>query len=72
MLAHRPPISLARTTVSPAVLDELLGEASSLASVYHKPAETFIGRGRVGADAMQKRGTGYDRPPLSSRPARTR
>ncbi|KDQ16993.1 hypothetical protein BOTBODRAFT_30372 [Botryobasidium botryosum FD-172 SS1] len=55
VLAVRPPISLPRTTVSPAVLEELLGEISSLASVYHKPADTFIGRGRVGADALQKR-----------------
>ncbi|KAG8869988.1 beta-adaptin [Tulasnella sp. 332] len=54
VLALRPPISLPRTTVSPAVLEELLGEIGSLASVYHKPAETFIGRGRMGADSMQR------------------
>ncbi|KAG8935844.1 beta-adaptin [Tulasnella sp. 418] len=54
VLAMRPPISVARTTVSPQVLEELLGEVSSLASVYHKPAETFVGRGRIGADAMKK------------------
>ncbi|PAV15661.1 Adaptor complex beta subunit [Pyrrhoderma noxium] len=54
ILAHRPPISPSRTTLSPALLEELLNEISSLASVYHKPAETFIGRGRFGADAMQK------------------
>ncbi|KAF7974417.1 hypothetical protein HWV62_38300 [Athelia sp. TMB] len=57
VLADRPPISLPRTTVSPALLEELLGEISSLASVYHKPSETFIGRGRVGADSMQRKGT---------------
>jgi AP-1 complex subunit beta-1 len=56
VLAHRPPISLPQTTVSPALLEELLGEISSLASVYHKPSETFVGRGRIGADAMQKKG----------------
>ncbi|KAG8866700.1 beta-adaptin, partial [Tulasnella sp. 332] len=54
VLALRPPISLPRTTVSPTVLEELLGEIGSLASVYHKPAETFIGRGRMGADSMQR------------------
>jgi len=54
ILAQRPPISLARTTVSPALLEELLSEFSTLASVYHKPPETFIGRGRIGADAMQR------------------
>jgi len=54
VLALRPPISLPRTTVSPAVLEELLGEIGSLASVYHKPAETFVGRGRMGAESMQR------------------
>jgi hypothetical protein len=54
VLSTRPPISLKRTTVSPGVLEELLGEIGSLASVYHKPAETFVGRGRVGADALRK------------------
>lgn len=56
VLADRPPISLPRTTVSPALLEELLGEISSLASVYHKPSETFVGRGRVSADSVQRKG----------------
>ncbi|KAI0696088.1 clathrin binding protein [Cytidiella melzeri] len=55
VLAHRPPISLPRTTIAPALLEELLGEISSLASVYHKPAETFVGRGRIGADALARK-----------------
>jgi len=58
VLAHRPPISIPRTTVSPALLEELLGEIGTLASVYHKPAETFIGKGRIGADSVRK-GTEY-------------
>ena len=57
VLAHRPPISLPRTTVAPALLNELIGEVSSLASVYQKPAATFIGLGRIGAESMQRRGT---------------
>jgi hypothetical protein len=57
ILAHRPPISLPRTTVAPALLNELIGEISSLASVYQKPAATFIGQGRVGVESMQHRGT---------------
>ncbi|PPQ98468.1 hypothetical protein CVT26_013869 [Gymnopilus dilepis] len=56
VLAHRPPISIPRTTVAPALLEELLGEIGTLASVYHKPAETFIGKGRIGADAVRKGG----------------
>lgn len=55
VLAHRPPISLPRTTISPALLEELIGEISSLASVYHKPEETFVGRGRIGADSISRR-----------------
>jgi hypothetical protein len=56
VLAHRPPISIPRTTVAPGLLEELLGEISSLASVYHKPEETFVGRGRVGADSVRRGG----------------
>ncbi|WVW81671.1 hypothetical protein I302_103666 [Kwoniella bestiolae CBS 10118] len=55
VLAVRPPISLPQTTVAPAILEELLAEVSSLASVYHKPAATFIGKGRLGAEEMQRR-----------------
>ncbi|KAI0347579.1 Adaptor protein complex beta subunit [Trametopsis cervina] len=55
VLAHRPPISLPRTTVAPALLEELLGEISSLASVYHKPAQTFVGRGRIGVDSLARK-----------------
>lgn len=33
-----------------------MGEVSSLASVYHKPAETFIGHGQIGADSVQRKG----------------
>jgi hypothetical protein len=46
---------LPQTTVSPAILEELISEISSLASVYHKPAATFIGKGRLGAEEMAKR-----------------
>jgi AP-1 complex subunit beta-1 len=32
----------------------LLTELSTLASVYHKPPEAFLGQGRFGAEAMQR------------------
>ncbi|EAU87746.1 clathrin binding protein [Coprinopsis cinerea okayama7 len=60
VLSHRPPISIPRTTVAPALLEELIGEIGSLASVYHKPAETFIGKGRIGAEAMQRKTDGLE------------
>lgn len=55
VLAVRPPISLPQTTVPPAILEELVGEISSLSSVYHRPAATFIGKGRLGVEEMAKR-----------------
>lgn len=55
VLKARPTISLQSTSVSPALLEELIDEISTLASVYHKPAETFIGRGRLGADEVQRK-----------------
>ncbi|KAJ7041149.1 adaptin N terminal region-domain-containing protein [Mycena alexandri] len=59
VLSYRPPISIPRTTVAPALLEELLGEVSSLSSVYHKPAETFVGLGRVGVDSVQQKGVNF-------------
>ena len=56
ILVHRPPISLPPTTVAPPLLNELIGEISSLASIYQKPAATFIGLGRIGVKSMQHKG----------------
>ncbi|KAG8759878.1 beta-adaptin [Ceratobasidium sp. 428] len=58
ILALRPPIELPRTAIPIPVLEELIRDLSTLASVYHKPAETFIGSGRVGAGGA--RGLGAD------------
>lgn len=55
VLAHRPLISIPLSTISPALLDELTHEIGTLASVYHKPAEAFIGRGRVGVDELSRK-----------------
>ena len=41
------------TSVPPALLEQLLTELSTLASVYHKPPESFVGKGRFGADEIQ-------------------
>jgi AP-1 complex subunit beta-1 len=40
-------------SLPPVLLNELLNEISTLASVYHKPASAFLGQGRYGADAIQ-------------------
>lgn len=42
------------TSLPPALLEQLLTELSTLASVYHKPPESFVGKGRFGADEMQR------------------
>lgn len=42
------------TTLPPALLEQLLTELSTLASVYHKPPESFAGKGRFGADEIQR------------------
>lgn len=42
------------TSLPAALLEQLLGELSTLASVYHKPPESFVGKGRYGADEIQR------------------
>jgi hypothetical protein len=42
------------TSLPPALLEQLLTELSTLASVYHKPPESFVGKGRFGADEIQR------------------
>ena len=54
VLSQKPPITTTIQSLPPALLDRLLTELSTLASVYHKPPESFIGQGRYGADAVQK------------------
>jgi len=53
ILSEKPPITTTMTSLPPALLQQLLTEISTLASVYHKPPETFVGQGRFGADAIQ-------------------
>ncbi|KAI9758547.1 MAG: DNA-dependent ATPase protein rad54 [Chaenotheca gracillima] len=55
VLSEKPPITTTIASLPPLLLDRLLEEISSLASVYHKPPETFIGHGSHGADAVQRR-----------------
>lgn len=42
------------TALPPSLLEQLLSELSTLASVYHKPPESFVGKGRFGADEIQR------------------
>ncbi|KAI9147803.1 AP-2 complex subunit beta [Paramyrothecium foliicola] len=54
VLSHKPTITTTMTSLPPALLEQLLAELSTLASVYHKPPESFVGKGRFGADEIQR------------------
>ncbi|KAK0660350.1 AP-1 complex subunit beta-1 [Lasiodiplodia hormozganensis] len=54
VLSEKPPITTTIPSLPPALLDQLIQELSTLASVYHKLPESFLGQGRFGAEAMQK------------------
>ncbi|CAG8432675.1 5657_t:CDS:10 [Diversispora eburnea] len=55
VLSEKPPISVQSNNISGSLLEDLISNISTLASVYHKPPETFLGKGRFGADAVQRR-----------------
>jgi hypothetical protein len=59
VLSDKPPITSTIQSLPPALLETLLNELSTLASVYHKPPETFLGQGKFGAEAMQKAAIEY-------------
>lgn len=54
VLSEKPPIQTTVQSLPPTLLEQLLNELSTLASVYHKPPEQFVGQGRFGADAVQR------------------
>lgn len=54
ILSQKPPITSTIPSLPPQLLDQLLEEMSTLASVYHKPPEQFVGQGRFAADAVQR------------------
>jgi len=53
ILSEKPPINTTVSSLPAPLLEQLLLEISTLASVYHKPPSTFVGHGRFGADALQ-------------------
>ena len=54
VLSEKPPITNTIQSLPVPLLDQLLNELSTLASVYHIPPEQFVGQGRYGSDAVQK------------------
>jgi hypothetical protein len=59
VLSEKPPITSTIQSLPPALLEQLITELSTLASVYQKPPEAFLGQGRFGAEAMQKAAIEY-------------
>lgn len=54
ILAEKPPLTSIIEPIPPRLLNELIGEISTLASVYHKPSSSFMGSGRFGAAEVRK------------------
>ncbi|KAK0624932.1 adaptin N terminal region-domain-containing protein [Bombardia bombarda] len=54
ILSQKPAITTTVSSLPPVLLEQLLSELSTLASVYHKPPESFVGKGRYGADEIQR------------------
>ena len=59
VLSDKPPIVTTISSLPPALLEQLTVELSTLASVYHKPPEQFVGQGRFGADEVQRAAIEY-------------
>ncbi|KAI9256950.1 adaptin N terminal region-domain-containing protein, partial [Sporodiniella umbellata] len=54
VLSDKPPIAGENNGLSSALLESLLYDIGTLASVYHKPSETFIAGKKFGADNVNK------------------
>lgn len=54
ILAEKPPLQSTIEPLPQGLLNELLSELSTLASVYHKPVSSFMGSGKFGAAAVRK------------------
>lgn len=58
-MSEKPPIAGENDGLSPALLETLIYDIGTLASVYHKPAETFVAGKKFGADNVNKTITEY-------------
>ncbi|KAI7861905.1 adaptin N terminal region-domain-containing protein [Spinellus fusiger] len=54
VLSEKPPIAGENSGLSASLLDDLIYHIGTLASVYHKPPETFIAGKKYGADNVNK------------------
>lgn len=56
VLANKPIITDDSATLEPALLKTLMEQISTLASVYHKPADTFVSRQRLAVQTVDTLG----------------
>ncbi|KAI5814873.1 adaptin N terminal region-domain-containing protein [Pyronema omphalodes] len=72
VLADKPPITSTIPNLPPALLDQLLAELSTLASVYHKPPSAFmeVHRGK-GVGSIMRRAIEEQRENMAENPAAT-
>lgn len=68
ILSQKPAITTTVTSLPLVLLEQLLSELSTLASVYHKPPESFVGKGRYGAEAIQRAAIQEQRQNLAENP----
>lgn len=52
MLANKPVITDDSSNLEPGLLKTLMDQISTLASVYHKPADTFVSRQRLAVQTV--------------------
>lgn len=52
VLASKPVITDDSSNLEPVLLKALMEQISTLASVYHKPADTFVSRQRLAVQSM--------------------
>lgn len=69
VLAEKPVIADDSGSLEPLLLEELLSEMSTLASVYHKPAGAFISRTRLAVQKAEDMDTRFEDDTVSSEPS---
>lgn len=70
--SNKPPLNIATGGMQNTLREALISELSSIASVYHKPCNTFIAGGKTGgADSVQKKAIEEQREAAKENPVAT-
>lgn len=72
LASNKPPLNINTGGIQSGLREELISELSSIASVYHKPANTFIAGGKTGvSDIIQKKAIEEQREAAKENPVAT-